>query len=126
MSLSQLDAFCTDVHDFEIDAVIASNTSNTREPVQGHLYAREAGGLSGAPILTLANNLLSRVRERLDNKPLIGVGGVACGKDAVDKMALGANLVQLYSGLIYHGPALVRDCIQATQTSSTHEAQSRS
>lgn len=115
MDDEELDDFCKHIRDFEIDALISGNTTNTRAPVKGHIYERETGGLSGKPLLDLANNRLKAVRERLEGNTLvIGAGGVSCGHDALEKRQYGADLVQLYSGLIYHGPALVRDCISAT------------
>lgn len=119
MSDEELDDFCAQIIRFEIDALITGNTTNTREPVSRHLYAREAGGLSGKPVLALANDRLAAVHERIEgNALLFGVGGVTCGNDALSKLNLGADLVQLYSGLIYHGPALVRDCIDASRNFS--------
>lgn len=116
MSNEELNDFCKRIIDHEIDALIASNTSNTREPVSKHLYARESGGLSGKPVLGLANDTLAAVHEQIGDKALLfGVGGISCGNDALTKLNLGADLIQLYSGLIYQGPALVRDCIEATR-----------
>ncbi len=115
MSDEELDGFCKAVIDNEIDAIITGNTTSGREPVRNHLYAREAGGLSGAPLKKLADDRLQAVAERIGSKAaLIGVGGVSCGLDASQKLAKGASLVQLYTGLIYQGPALVRDCIDST------------
>lgn len=115
MSDEELDGFCKAVIDNEIDAIITGNTTSGREPVRNHLYAREAGGLSGAPLKKLADDRLQAVAERIGSKAaLIGVGGVSCGQDASQKLANGASLVQLYTGLIYQGPALVRDCIDST------------
>ncbi len=117
MSDAELDEFCAAVVAHDIEAVISGNTTNSREPVSTHLYASEAGGLSGKPLKPLADNRLKAVVERLKDKAvIIGVGGVSCGFDAQTKMAAGASLVQLYSGLIYHGPALVRDCVLSTRT----------
>lgn len=117
MNDAELDEFCQAVLAHEIDGVIAGNTTSDRTQVAHHLYAREAGGLSGAPLKPLANDRLQAVARRLAGKAaLIGVGGVSCGNDAQEKLALGADLVQLYSGLIYHGPALVRDCIHRTNS----------
>lgn len=113
----ELDEFCEQCINFEVDALISGNTTNTREPVSRHLYAQETGGLSGKPLLPLADNRLAALHERMGNKAvLFGVGGVSCGNDALSKIHLGADLVQLYSGLIFQGPALVRDCIEATRT----------
>lgn len=114
MDDAELDEFCAQITAFEIDALIAGNTTNTRSAVASHLYARESGGLSGKPLLTLANDRLEAVHQRLGGKvTLIGAGGVGCGADAAHKLSSGALLVQIYTGLIYHGPALVQDCIDA-------------
>ena len=116
MASEELNDFCKRIIDHEIDALISSNTTNSREPVARHLYARETGGLSGKPVLGLANDTLAAVHERIGDKAvLFGVGGISCGNDALTKLNLGADLIQLYSGLIFHGPALVRDCIEATR-----------
>lgn len=116
MTDEELDEFCQATLDHEIDAIIAGNTTNQRDAVSTHLYARESGGLSGAPLRSLANDRLKAVAARIGNKAaLIGAGGVSCGNDAQAKIELGATLVQLYSGLIYHGPALIRDCIACTR-----------
>ncbi len=115
MSDEELDGFCSAVIANEIDAVITGNTTSGRGVARNHLYAREAGGMSGAPLKTLADDRLQAVAERIGSKAaLIGVGGVSCGQDAAGKLALGASLVQLYTGLIYQGPALLRDCIECT------------
>jgi dihydroorotate dehydrogenase len=98
----------------QIDAVIATNTTTTRDAVQGLVHADEAGGLSGAPVLTLSNRVISALRAELgDTIPIIGVGGILSGADAREKMLAGASLVQVYTGLIYRGPALVSECVQA-------------
>lgn len=115
MSTSELDEFCSAVLEFDIDGVIAGNTTNTRDTVSDSEFAGEAGGLSGAPMRVLANASLAQVATLLDHKAaLIGVGGIATGEHAAEKRKLGADLVQLYTGLIYHGPALVQDCIRKT------------
>jgi dihydroorotate dehydrogenase len=76
--------------------------------------SKEIGGLSGAPLLGQSTLVLRRLRARLpESVPLIGVGGISSGADAVAKMAAGAALVQCYSGLIYRGPALIGDCVDA-------------
>ena len=112
---SELDEFCQHALAHNIDAIIIGNTTQDREAVKTNLYAREAGGLSGAPLKALADDRLKAVVERIEGKcAIIGVGGVSCGADAQDKLTAGATLVQLYSGLIYHGPALVKDCVEHT------------
>ena len=86
----------------------------SRDAVQGLAHSEEAGGLSGGPVLTLSNRVISALRAELgDTIPIIGVGGILSGADARAKFAAGAKLVQLYTGLIYRGPALVRECVQA-------------
>jgi dihydroorotate dehydrogenase len=97
-----------------MDAVIATNTTITRDVVQGMPHAQEAGGLSGAPVFELSNKVIRALKAELgDALPIIGVGGIFSGKDAQAKIAAGASLVQLYTGLIYRGPALVRECAAA-------------
>jgi dihydroorotate dehydrogenase len=97
-----------------IDGVIATNTTLSRTAVEGMQHGAEAGGLSGAPVFGLSNTVIRLLHAELgDALPIIGVGGIMQGSDAAAKIAAGAKLVQLYSGLIYAGPALVRDCAEA-------------
>ena len=97
-----------------MDAVIATNTTTSRNGVEGLKHADEAGGLSGAPLKPSADKVLAALSRVLpENVALIGVGGITCGQDAVDKMDLGASLVQFYTGMIYRGPELVSECLQA-------------
>jgi len=97
-----------------IDAVIATNTTISRPGVEGMEHAEEAGGLSGAPLKPLADHVLGALRRALpDEVALIGVGGITRGQDAVDKLDLGAQLVQFYTGMVYRGPELVSECLQA-------------
>jgi dihydroorotate dehydrogenase len=97
-----------------IDGVIATNTTLAREAVQGLRHAQEAGGLSGAPVLQASNRVIRQLRAALGPVfPIIGVGGVMSGADARSKVEAGADLVQVYTGLIYRGPALVREAAQA-------------
>lgn len=98
----------------QIDGVIATNTTITRDAVKGMPHAEEAGGLSGRPVFELSNQIIRGLKAELgDALPIIGVGGIFNGDDAKAKIAAGASLVQLYTGLIYQGPALVRECAQA-------------
>lgn len=98
----------------EIDGVIATNTTLSRVAVQGMPHAAEAGGLSGVPVFELSNLVIRSLKAELgDAVPIIGVGGILSGQDARTKMEAGASLIQLYSGLIYRGPALVRECASA-------------
>jgi dihydroorotate dehydrogenase len=86
----------------------------SRLGIEDARHADEAGGLSGQPLMAQATYVLRRMRTRLpDSIPLIGVGGVLSGADAAAKMAAGASLVQFYTGLIYRGPVLVRECVEA-------------
>ncbi len=102
-------------HRFE--GVIATNTTLSREKVAGLDHCNEAGGLSGAPLLEPSNSIIRELRKTLGGAmPIIGVGGVLSGEDACSKLAAGANLVQLYSGLIYRGPSLVAEAVRATRS----------
>jgi dihydroorotate dehydrogenase len=97
-----------------LDAVIATNTTLSRAGVEHLLHGREDGGLSGAPLKAASNRVLAAFRDALGGEiPLIGVGGILSGEDARAKVAAGASLVQLYTGLIYRGPALVAECVRA-------------
>jgi len=98
-----------------VDGVIATNTTIARDAVQGLAHAGEAGGLSGRPLRERADAVIRTLAAALDGAlPIIGVGGVLSGADARAKLDAGATLVQLYTGLIYRGPALVAECIEAT------------
>jgi len=97
-----------------IDAVIATNTTLSREGVEGLRHAGEAGGLSGAPLASRALATLRVLAGALDGAlPIIAVGGIMSGADARERIAAGASLVQLYTGLIYRGPELVAECVRA-------------
>jgi len=98
----------------QIDAVIATNTTLARDMVQGMHNANETGGLSGAPVRDKSTLVIQQLSQRLQGAlPIIGVGGILSGADAVEKIAAGASLVQVYSGLIYKGPKLVHDVCRA-------------
>ena len=104
--------------EFNIDAVIATNTTISREAVTGMQYGEETGGLSGAPVRIASNIVIRALKARLgDQLPIIGVGGILSGADAREKIMAGASLVQLYSGLIYKGPDLVNECAKAIRQS---------
>lgn len=99
-----------------IDAVIATNTTLSREGVESHLHAGEAGGLSGAPLREKSTAVVAALSRQLAGEvPIIAVGGITEGAHALEKLEAGASLVQIYTGFIYRGPDLVRDCIQATR-----------
>lgn len=98
----------------QMDGVIATNTTLSREAVAGLPHAQEAGGLSGKPVFEMSNAVIRALKSELGEAlPIIGVGGIFSGEDARQKIQAGASLVQLYSGLIYRGPALVRECADA-------------
>ena len=98
----------------KIDAVIATNTTVSREAVQGLPNADEAGGLSGAPVFEPSNRVIRALAGHLDGAlPIIGVGGIMSGADARAKIEAGASLVQFYSGLVYRGPGLVAEVARA-------------
>ena len=97
-----------------LDGVIATNTTLSREAVQGLPHADDAGGLAGAPVLQVRNRVITRLRAALGPVfPIIGVGGIMSGADARSKIEAGADLVQIYTGLIYRGPELVTEVAQA-------------
>jgi len=99
-----------------MDGVIATNTTLSREAVTGLPHAEETGGLSGAPVLDASNRVIRLLRQALGPKfPIIGVGGILSGHAAIEKIRAGADVVQLYSGLIYKGPALVTEVASALQ-----------
>ena len=98
----------------EIDAVIATNTTLAREQVNGLQYAEETGGLSGAPVRDQSTYVIQQLSNNLQGAlPIIGVGGICSGADAKEKIEAGASLVQIYSGLIYEGPALINEICEA-------------
>jgi dihydroorotate dehydrogenase len=97
-----------------IDAVIATNTTLARDAVARLPHGAEAGGLSGAPLTAQAQAVTVQLAAKLgDAVPVIGVGGIMNGTDAAARIKAGASLVQVYSGLVYAGPALVSDCVNA-------------
>lgn len=99
------------------DGLIATNTTLSRDAVAGSRFAQESGGLSGEPLLNASNDIIRKCRSALGSAfPIIGVGGVLSGEDAQSKIAAGADLVQIYSGLIYRGPALVSEAVRATRS----------
>jgi len=90
--------------------VVATNTTLSRDAVQGMVHADEPGGLSGAPVLAMSNRVIANLRAALGTGfPIIGVGGIMSAPDALSKIRAGANVVQIYSGLIYQGPELVSE-----------------
>ena len=100
-----------------IDGVIATNTTLSRDGVENLKHGNETGGLSGAPVRDKSTAVIRQLAAELQGAlPIIGVGGILCGTDAAEKMQAGAMLVQVYSGLIYRGPALVGECADAIRS----------
>ena len=111
---AQVDVIAELLPSFGIDGVIATNTTLDRSAVLGMEHADEAGGLSGPPAQAGSLRVISRLRARAgESLAIIGVGGIQNGADAQAKIAAGADVVQLYTGLIYRGPALIRECSDA-------------
>lgn len=115
----QMAALAGVFNELEVDGVIATNTTISRQPVVGHPLADEGGGLSGAPVLQGSNDVLEAFRRELRGSiPLIGVGGILGAADALNKRRLGAELIQVYSGLVFRGPGLVREVTAALKEDS--------
>lgn len=114
LSTEQIDVVAGLLPRYDIDGVIATNTTLSRDAVQGLPHAQEAGGLSGPPAHEPSLQVIARLRQQLGaSYPIIGVGGIASGRQAQEKIAAGANAIQLYTGLIYRGPALIGECVRA-------------
>ena len=110
----QVDYISQQLLNFEIDGLIATNTTLSRVGVEDLPDGDQAGGLSGRPVSHISTQILQQFSDQLDGKvALIGVGGIDSGAKAVKKIEAGADMVQLYSGLIYKGPGLVQSCIQS-------------
>ena len=108
LDAAQVDVIAATLKRHEMDGVVATNTTLGRDAVKGMRHAEEAGGLSGAPVLAASNRVIGQLRAALGKGfPIIGVGGVMSGADAVSKIKAGADVVQIYTGLIYKGPELV-------------------
>jgi dihydroorotate dehydrogenase len=113
---AQIEVIAATLKRHAMDGVVATNTTLSRDAVMGMAYADEAGGLSGAPVLESSNGVIRQLRSALGTGfPIIGVGGVMSGDDAVSKIKAGADVVQIYTGLIYKGPGLVREAALAIQ-----------
>ena len=112
----QVDVIATALRKHGVDGVIATNTTVARDAVQGLQHAAEVGGLSGSPVFEASNRVIRLLRHSLGTGfPIIGVGGVMSSADARAKIEAGADLVQIYTGLIYRGPALVSEAARALQ-----------
>ena len=113
LSPEQVQAIAERLVAHRVDGVVATNTTVSREGVEGLPHSQESGGLSGAPLTARASRIVRLLARHLRGRiPVIGAGGIMSGADAADKLAAGASLVQLYTGLAYAGPALIYDCVK--------------
>jgi len=113
LSEPQIEAIARSLIEHGIDGVIATNTTVARTGVEGLRHGEEVGGLSGAPLRERATTVVRRLRAALGERiPVLGVGGILRGEDALEKIEAGASLIQVYTGLIYAGPRLVSDCVR--------------
>jgi dihydroorotate dehydrogenase len=111
---AQVDVIAATLRRHGMDGVVATNTTIARDAVKGLPHAEEAGGLSGAPVLAASNRVIAQLRAALGPAfPIIGVGGILSAEDAVSKIHAGADVVQIYTGLIYRGPQLVAQAARA-------------
>jgi dihydroorotate dehydrogenase len=114
LDYENIDSISQALLQFQIDALIATNTTLSRSGVENMAHANEAGGLSGKPVKNISTQTIKSFAAVLQGRiPIIGVGGIMTGYDALEKHHAGASLVQLYSGLIYKGPQLIKDSIVA-------------
>ena len=117
LDAAQIDVIAATLLRHKMDGVVATNTTLSREAVKGLPHADEAGGLSGTPVLQASNQVIRQLRAALGKDfPIIGVGGVMSAADAVSKIEAGADVVQIYTGLIYKGPDLVKDAALAIKS----------
>ncbi len=116
MNSDEIKALCATLLRHRLDGLIASNTTVDRAAVAGLPHAQEAGGVSGRPVFEKSNATIRQCYAELgDAIPIIGVGGIFSAADARAKIEAGAKLIQIYTGLIYQGPTLVKECIHALQ-----------
>ncbi|MCL1058160.1 quinone-dependent dihydroorotate dehydrogenase [Shewanella gelidimarina] len=114
LSIEEIENIADSLIRNEFDAVIATNTTLTRDGVSGLLNANEAGGLSGKPLNSLSTVVIKKLSDCLKGLvPIIGVGGINSAADALDKLDAGAQMVQIYSGFIYQGPQLIKEIVEA-------------
>jgi dihydroorotate dehydrogenase len=112
LSKDEVKSIAQSLIDNDIDGVIATNTTLSREGVETLEFGTEQGGLSGQPVKDKSTQVIKILSEALDNKvPIIGVGGIASSEDANEKLQAGASLVQVYTGFIYQGPPLVKNIV---------------
>ena len=113
LDLTQVASIATLLIKHKIDGVIATNSTLSRGEVENLPNSKESGGLSGSPLTKTATNIIRQLHAVLqDAIPIIGVGGIMCASDAQEKIDAGASLIQIYTGLVYQGPELVRDAVK--------------
>ena len=119
---TQIQSIADLLRQHRIDGVIATNTTLSRNGVEGLPNAEQTGGLSGAPVFERSTAVLKKLSAALAGEvPIIGVGGIMNGANAVAKIEAGASLVQLYSGFIYQGPGLIAECAEALAKASAKQ-----
>jgi dihydroorotate dehydrogenase len=121
LSEAELDSIADVLLATQIDGVICTNTTIDHSAVASDPHGNETGGLSGRPLLARSTEVVRGMRRRLgDRVAIVGVGGILEGQDAVEKIEAGASLVQIYSGLIYRGPALITECVNEIRRDKEH------
>lgn len=111
---SEIQSCCDSLLSRQMDGVIVSNTTLDRTLVARHRFAQQAGGLSGAPLTDLACSVIAKIKSHVGEKmPIIGVGGIMTGQQAVERISAGADLLQIYTGFIYKGPELITEILAA-------------
>lgn len=114
LSQDEIESCCQSLLNRELDGVIATNTTLNRSQIVSHPMAQEDGGLSGAPLTSLSCAVLKQIKEQLGERmPIISVGGIMSAQQAQQRLDAGADLLQLYTGFIYHGPALIEQILSA-------------
>lgn len=114
MNDEELVSLASCLRELKLDGVIATNTTLDKTSVEGLRYGDEAGGLSGRPLTEQACEITRKLADALEGDlPIIGVGGIFSAEDAVERIAAGASLIQLYTGFIYRGPSLINECAEA-------------
>ncbi len=122
LSESEIDEISSLLVEHGIEGVIATNTTLSRSGVEGQHHAEESGGLSGEPLREASTRVIRRLHSNLGGRiPIIGVGGIMNATDAMEKLDAGASLVQVYSGLVYSGPGLVPEILDAWKRRREHE-----
>ena len=122
LQTEQIDAIAQRLTHYSFDGVIASNTTIDKTNVAHLPHGEEQGGLSGQPVREKSTQVIARLYSQLgDTIPIIGVGGISGGEDAVEKIRAGAKLVQIYSGLIYQGPQLIAECAATIHLNCPHK-----